>query len=283
MHNNEIMLSIIVPYYNYVSGLRKLLKSIPVDDRIEVIVIDDGSYLECKQFAELKNETKNKNIIYWSECENGGAGRARNKGIDMANGKYVLFADCDDFFVEDAFDIIIRTLYSYNDADVIFFAPTSITIEEKPSERHEIYEKLVKSYVEDDGVLNETRLRFLFFSPCSKLIRRDLIIKRHIRFDEIKYSNDVMFSTKVGYYAKKVFAQNTSIYCIVEHEGSLTKNTCEEALMKRRKVYMRWKYFLCTHISCKKIRYIGLPYRVYVAVILEFIRIIFYEMRHGTL
>jgi len=51
--------------------------------------------------------------------KNGGAGYARNIGLDQAKGKWLLFADADDFYVENMPDII----YSYADseADVIFF------------------------------------------------------------------------------------------------------------------------------------------------------------------
>lgn len=82
-------LSIIIPFYNTHSYTDELLKCLDpqLNDDVEVILVDDGSrepYKTCYKWLKLFRQN------------NGGVSRARNKGLDEAQGEYISFIDSDD-------------------------------------------------------------------------------------------------------------------------------------------------------------------------------------------
>lgn len=93
----NILLSIIMPIYNTKEYLNESLNSIinQSNPNFELILIDDGSTDDSLQYAE--NILSTTSICYkLIKKKNGGVSSARNKGIDLATGKYVLFLDSDD-------------------------------------------------------------------------------------------------------------------------------------------------------------------------------------------
>src|SRR5699024_11398178 len=92
-----VQLSIIIPHYNSTFLLAKLLRSIPYNSAVQVIIIDDNSD-EFYQ-SELYNlQLKNNVAIYTNESNTKGAGASRNIGLEKAVGKWLLFADSDDYY-----------------------------------------------------------------------------------------------------------------------------------------------------------------------------------------
>ena len=94
-----IKLSIIVPVYNVEQYLHKcvdslLAQDIPLTD-YEIILVDDGSPDECPQICDEYAATyDNIRVVH---RENGGLSAARNSGIEVAHGEYVMFVDSDDY------------------------------------------------------------------------------------------------------------------------------------------------------------------------------------------
>lgn len=104
---NEPIVSIIIPVYNAEKYIAKCLDSILVQTftEFEVILIDDGSKDES---ANIYNKyAKNDCRIKPLRQENSGVSAARNKGIDTAKGKYILFVDADDYIVEDMVEKLV--------------------------------------------------------------------------------------------------------------------------------------------------------------------------------
>ena len=92
-------LSIIIPHYNSSNFLEKLLLSIPKKKDIQVIIVDDKSELShLKVIYELK---KIYSFDFFQNNRDKGAGSCRNIGLEIAIGKWILFADSDDFFVNN--------------------------------------------------------------------------------------------------------------------------------------------------------------------------------------
>ena len=115
--------SVIIPHHNIPQLLQRCLDSIPDTPEVQVIVVDDNSSdvkVDFEHFPGL--ERKNTTCIF--DKEGGGAGHARNIGLSQADGKWLVFADADDFFAADAFDILDR----HKDApqDVILFKADSV-------------------------------------------------------------------------------------------------------------------------------------------------------------
>ena len=93
---NEILISIIIPVYNAGKYLDKLLSDVTNQtyQNLEIVVINDGSNDESPQI--LEDFSKKDARIKVISVKNGGVSKARNIGIDNANGKLIRFVDADD-------------------------------------------------------------------------------------------------------------------------------------------------------------------------------------------
>lgn len=252
----QIMISIVVPHYNSADLLTKLLSTIPNVSQIETIVVDDHSSEKLEELQICKEEYGNRNITFIeNRSEKKGAGAARNIGMRYAKGKYLLFADADDWFVDGFWDVVQSSIA--NEADIIYFAPTSIKANGRMSKRHVFYANLIKEYMLSRSYQNELKLRYLYVSPCSKLIKRSVVAKNRILYDEVPFADDMMFAAKLGIAAKKIKVSNDVIYCILEHEGSLTKNRSDKVLMVQRNVYCRYYFYLKSNLSTSDFRMLG--------------------------
>lgn len=114
-----VELSIIIPYYETFELTMKLLKllSIQINDKVEVILIDDY----CKnEFFNIKDELALNNIKLIEHKINKGVSKSRNDGIEMANGKYVAFCDADDMVMSDYVEQLLNLINTRNE-DIIYF------------------------------------------------------------------------------------------------------------------------------------------------------------------
>lgn len=278
----EIVLSVVIPYYNAMLYLPKLLNTIPMIPEIEVIVVDDHSTEDRKAFVNFQANYKNRNVRFLENpAGKKGAGAARNTGLEAAKGKYLLFADSDDWFTPNMWEDVKKCVES--NADIIYFPPTSENQKGEVENRHIHYAELVQKYIAEPSYKNELCLRYLYWSPCSKVIKRELVEKEKIRYDEIRFSNDMMFSVKTGDAAKSISVGENVIYCILSHSGSLTTHTNKSALMLRQKVYCNYYFFLLKRLSKKERKLLGYNWRSDFAQHRKKVSILFYEIFHGKL
>ena len=90
------LVSVVVPVYNKKKYLRRCIDSILKQqyESLEIILVDDGSFdgseKICDQYSEIDARVK---VVHKN---NGGLSSARNKGIEIATGKYIVFIDSDD-------------------------------------------------------------------------------------------------------------------------------------------------------------------------------------------
>lgn len=214
--------SVIIPHYNIPDLLIRCLKSIPVLEDIQVIVVDDdspGSDTYLERYPELSRPY----LEFIRTAEGKGAGYARNIGLDHAKGKWLLFADADDFFVDNAFDIIKE--YENSDADLVYFKKKSVYSDDisKPSTRNRDLNGLIDGYLRDG---DEISLRVKYWVPWGKMIKRELVVNHNFRFDEVKYSNDQFFCVSVGISANLIKADERELYVVTTRDGSLISNGC---------------------------------------------------------
>ncbi|MGP4070382.1 glycosyltransferase family 2 protein [Halobacillus sp. B29] len=252
-------LSIIIPHYNSPQSLKRLLNSIPNEPNIEVIVVDDNSSYES-QYNNLKKKYEKYENVLFVERKNilpKGAGKCRNIGLSKAKGKYVLFADADDYFVNDFFSTI--TPYFKQKYDIIFFTPDSFDENKKcASNRHTPYKNLIRQYLSNPDLINELELRYKFHVPWSKMVSREFLLKNNIAFDEVSASNDVMFSTYVGYFMRSFKVSKEVIYVATKNESSLTTRKENTLFDIRVKVFIRYYKFLKANLDQKEFKLFGL-------------------------
>ena len=119
VETNNIKLSIIIPYYETYELTKRLLDSlIPQSNKeVEIILVDDG----CNEYAFddylVLRSFDNLHIIH---KENGGVSSARNKGLEVAKGKYIAFIDSDDMVMPNYIEELLHLINTKNE-DIIYF------------------------------------------------------------------------------------------------------------------------------------------------------------------
>lgn len=218
--------SIIVPTWRgAIKYLPRLLDSIPNKDGIEIIVVDNSK--EPVSRSEINSDRE---IVFLHSAPERHAGGSRNEGIKAAKGKWLLFADADDFFSDYAFDVFYK--YYDSDAEIIYTCPQGIYIDTgEPSDRGQHYFDLVCNFI--SGKQTEDDLRYGFGTPWAKMVSHALVDREHLFYDEIRASNDIYFSATTGYYAMKIEADRRVTYYVTVNKGSLTMRRDFESLNAR--------------------------------------------------
>ena len=192
------MISIIVPVYNAEQYLCKCIDSILSQEysNWELLLIDDGSKDSSKKICKSYS-LKDKRIKTFSQ-KNSGPGAARNKGLDEANGEFIVFVDSDDWvdsnFLADyvknsEFDIVYQGHYKETNDGVI--AINKLSFE---ASKDNITEAITKLWKAD-----------YFGYTCMKMFRRDIIEHHHIRFAEgIFFREDTLFTAQYFQFVESV-------------------------------------------------------------------------------
>ncbi len=221
-----------------------------MSEDIQVIVVDDNS-ADADTYLDTYPELSRPYLEFIRTKTGGGAGYARNVGLDRAKGKWLLFADADDFYVDDMYVIICSYLDS--EADVIYFKNKAVLSDNTniKSDRCSYINKNIDKYL---AYGDEWPIRAKMYVPWGKMIKRSLIVKNNIRFDEIKYSNDAHFSLLVGYYAEKIVVADRVIYILTCRSNSLAADFCSKPgeLEMRAEVAFRQDVFLLQHDACRE-------------------------------
>ena len=167
-----MLLSVIIPYYNTAQYTDELLNVLDpqITEEVEVILIDDGSTVP------YKSPHKWVKIIHQ---ENSGQSKARNRGLDIAKGKYIQFIDSDDLVAPDFIERILEKIPE--DPDLIEFSWKSLTTSGKQF-----------NYRIRDGK------RLSNPSACTRSFKRSYIGRT--RFSELKdATEDEDFSRRLGF------------------------------------------------------------------------------------
>lgn len=228
-------LSVVIPHYNDMENLERLISTIPKNG-ISIIVVDNTPFLSLENFSAIQE--KNPNIKFY-KSPNQGAGLARNLGIAKAETEWIVFADADDFFMPDFFRVV--SSYFESDSDIIYFSPMFETEIVNPKDYRWSYKKMIRKFIDNPTKENEWKIRLTFDVPWSKMLRRQYILDKQLEFDDTKKQNDTIFAQKAGIFADKVIISNEVIYCAVDNNKSIThqlsKPYFEDALSVKIRSY----------------------------------------------
>jgi glycosyltransferase involved in cell wall biosynthesis len=129
---SNIQLSIIIPMYKvaaYVTRCIESLENQDIDKNLyEIICINDGSPDNCQEIVE-NLQKKYSNIVLLNQ-ENQGVSMARNNGIAIAQGKYILPIDPDDYVMPNCFTSLLSKAYNEN-LDVLYASFEIFDVNEK--------------------------------------------------------------------------------------------------------------------------------------------------------
>ena len=190
----EPTFSVIVPVYNCEKYLPSCLESLlfQTADNFEIVCINDGSsdhsLAVVEEYAAL-----DKRIIVVNK-QNEGPAEARNVGIDLARGKFILFLDSDDYYSENAIERLNKVVSSEIDIDAVLFGTNIFPDEPRASDWH--YSVLTTpdrffKTIDQKTLLTTPYLKVYAWRFC---YRREFLNSNKLRFaTQYKYGEDAIF------------------------------------------------------------------------------------------
>ncbi len=176
----NITASVILPVYNQERFLSAAIESIinqklPNEYVIEIIIIDDGSTDSSAQI--IKNYQKSDSrIIFISHDKNLGIATALNKGISLAQGKYIIRMDADDISLSDRF--IKQINFMEKNPEIGICGSAIIVINEHDEELG------INTYPADHQSIRHAIILDAAFSHPSVIIRKSVLQKEGLLYDE---------------------------------------------------------------------------------------------------
>jgi glycosyltransferase involved in cell wall biosynthesis len=211
------------------------MSSIPQRDNIEVLIIDDASDAQTKKkLKEIESGWRQVTLFENKDDTSKGAGWARNLGISRSSGEYVVFADSDDSFTDDAFQVF-DDITEKEKHDFVVFKASSIKSNGRKSDRTAFRNFLVEeaARVKRSKKISVKEILSKIDAPWAKLVRREMLVKNDIKFDEIYSSEDVMFNLRVLIHSQNIKVCSEEVYIVLDHSSSLTKIRSESMLEDR--------------------------------------------------
>lgn len=191
-------LSIIIPVYNKSKLINRCLDSIfsqSTHYSYEVILVDDGSTDDSVEMIKTRNEN---NIILY-EQQNAGPSMARNKGVDLSQGKFCAYLDADDYWEDGFIEKTLSFLEEHDDCVAVNVAQRHLTI----SGEHVApvcYKDYIQPFVLDDF--------FSFWASYMHVCTGSVVIKSEIikqtggMRTDLRITEDLEFWALVSTYGK---------------------------------------------------------------------------------
>lgn len=240
------MISFIVPVYNVEQYLDECIQSVLNQSyrNFEMILVDDGSTdksgIICDTYLE-----KDKRIKIFHKA-NGGLSDARNFGISKATGKYILFLDSDDYIINNSLQEIINIVNEQPMVDVVFLNAIKYFNDKKQIPLSDGYIKSkIKDKTQKEVLQHVATMSKYPGSACTKLIKRDIILKNSIFFEKGRTAEDLDWSMRLFSVAHSYNYCDKDYYCYrQQREGSITSSVT----LKKTKdlLYVIEKWIKCS-------------------------------------
>ncbi len=226
------LVSIVTPVYNSEQYLERCIKSLTNQTykEVEIILVDDGSKdgsgAICDKCALEDDRIK---VLH---LKNGGVSNARNNGLEIATGRYVLFMDSDDFYDPNSVENMVESMSGVEMAIARFCFYRNDEIEKivGPEKNRTIS---VKEYL--DYPFQGEEFGFYCGTNCNKMYDMNIIRKNNLRFSrDITLCEDLLFNLN---YIKHV----TSVHQISKNIYYYEQGNCTSLIKKERPAGEAWK------------------------------------------
>lgn len=236
----EIKISIIVPVYKVEHELDRCVKSLlgQTYKNIEIILVDDGSPdccpKMCDEFARQDNRVK---VVH---KRNGGLSDARNAGLKVASGEYVLYVDSDDYIDIDSCE---RFMEARNNENVDIIVGNAVMKKKDGNElinHSEIQEGITytsKEFVEQAIKANQ------WYAPAwLNMYRKDFLLENDLFFEKGIYFEDVQMLPRVFLAANTIRCMNGTFYHYIVRDNSIMTSGKKDTARVRDSIsiYEQW-------------------------------------------
>lgn len=203
MENKKV--SIIVAIYKSERFLDKLITSIieQTYTNLEIILVDDGSPDSSGQICD-KYATKDNRIIVIHQ-KNSGTCAARNAGLAVATGNYIMIVDGDDWLELDCVSYLMK-LVEYNDADMAYSDHLFTT-----RDRVQVTEDCIDE-VTPEFAAESILYPYMKLGPWNKIYKRELLLDNNITFSVPWFGEGLYFATTAAQHASRVTRGHRKVY-----------------------------------------------------------------------
>lgn len=235
---SNLLISVIVPIYKVEEYLEECVQSIlnQTYQNFELILVDDASPDNCGKMCDAYAEKDEKVKVIHKE--NGGLSSARNAGLEIAEGDYIVFIDSDDY-IRDCYLEDMVTLAEQNDADLVacHFTKAEVLKEWDDTDSQIIYhgEEIIDNRYTNDVVMTVA---------WNKLYHRKFFFDYGLRYPHGKIHEDNFLTPQILYRAKCMVITGKSLYFYRVRENSIvTSSFTEKRLDKLESIEYNLRFY----------------------------------------
>ena len=221
----EALISIIIPIYKVEKYLERCIDSVLAQtyQNLEIILVDDGSPdmcgLICDRYAQMDNRIK---VIH---KENAGLGMARNSGLDICTGEFIMFVDSDDWIGADAVQVLYYRLLQ-DDSDMAIGKHTDIWEDGRKNGAFCAWMK--DGVIETEDMIASIRgSQYLSVSAWGKLYKKELF--ETLRYSTLKCAEDLMLYPLILDRCERISVVAQEVYYYFQRNDSIVHQKSEQA------------------------------------------------------
>lgn len=223
MDSNPLV-SVIIPIYNVEEYLDECVRSVIAQSyrNLEIILVDDESPDNCPEMCD--NYAKKDNRVYVIHKKNAGLGAARNTGMDLAHGEYIIFLDSDDYWSKNTIEILVNEAEEKNLQVIMFAAEPFLDGIEKGKVHMTAYNHDKYCYTVASGIQSYWRNiedGEYYAQACMRFCSLQYLKNRNFRFDEGIIHEDESWSFFSYVLADRVECISNRLYKRRYRSGSI--------------------------------------------------------------
>ena len=208
--------SIIVPIYKVEKYIQKCISTLigQTYPDIEIILVDDGSPDRCPQICDEYAKLDNRIIVIHKQ--NGGLSDARNAGLEIASGDYVIFVDSDDYINSDTCERLLK--YAETNCDILI----GDAIVEGASIEMSHIQPTMKIYSGIEYLNEAFHADKAPMAAWLNIYKRNFLVENGLRFKCGILHEDEQFTPRALFLATSVIVTGVNFYHYFIRENSIT-------------------------------------------------------------
>lgn len=216
----ESLISVIIPIYNVEKYLKECVDSIinQTYKNLEIILVDDGSPDNCGKICdEYADKDSRIKVIH---KKNGGLSDARNAGMTISTGEYLVFVDSDDYMTADGIEYLYK-LARENNAQLVIGGTEKFI-----DEANEIIYTSYNKNLNEEVFTKEAAIKDFFLNGCAswaRIYKREVHMNILFPIDEINEDEAIVLS--VIDKCTKIMKSNKIVYNYRYRPESITSST----------------------------------------------------------
>lgn len=232
-------ISVIIPVYQAEKYIAKCINSVLQQTYrdFEIILVDDGSTdrsIDIAKTCLVKSELP----FCILQQKNSGASAARNAGVKVAKGRYLIFVDADDYlkknYLKSLLQAVTDTSLDVSIANFKYVSETDIS-----SDSEIISNPVV---IKRDELLRLFLVRKINIAVTAILIKRNIFIKNNLWFDEsVRFGEDAIFYWRLIISQENVVYNYTPLYNYCLHPGSTTTAPTKDKIHGNVQAFIKLK------------------------------------------